>query len=101
MRKIYGDRRRLLLAGLNEHCRDWLTPLPALAGLHVAARLRPGLDAELIARRAVSEGMELRTIAGFATSPEPMQGFVFGYGAENEEVIAAAMRRLGAILAST
>jgi GntR family transcriptional regulator/MocR family aminotransferase len=71
MRKIYGDRRRLLLAGLNEHCRDWLTPLPALAGLHVAARLRPGLDAEL------------------------------GYGAENEEVIAAAMRRLGAILAST
>lgn len=98
MGKVYGERRRRLLAGLHEHCGKWLTPLPALAGLHVAARLGPGLDAERIARRAANEGLEIRTIASFATSSEPMHGFVLGYGAENEETIVAATRRLGAIL---
>jgi GntR family transcriptional regulator/MocR family aminotransferase len=100
MRKIYGERRRLLLAGLHGLCSNWLTPLPAMAGLHIAARLRDGLDADRIAGRALSEGMEIRTIGSFATSRETMQGFVLGYGAESEEVIVTATQRLAAILAS-
>jgi GntR family transcriptional regulator/MocR family aminotransferase len=42
MHRIYGERRQLLLAGLRGLCSDWLTPLPAMAGLHIAARLRDG-----------------------------------------------------------
>jgi GntR family transcriptional regulator/MocR family aminotransferase len=100
MRRIYGERRRLLLAGLADVCGDWLTPLPAMAGLHVSARLRDGLDADLIARRALDDGMEIRTIANFTAGSNPLQGFVLGYGAENEEVIATAIGQLGSILRS-
>jgi GntR family transcriptional regulator/MocR family aminotransferase len=100
MNKIYGERRRLVLAGLHGLCRDWLTPLPAMAGLHIAARLADGLDAELIARRAANEGMLLRTIGSFATLRDPLQGFVLGYGAESEEMIVSGIGRLGTILAS-
>ena len=41
-RRVYAERRRLVLEALRQHCRKWLTPLPSLAGLHVAARLRQG-----------------------------------------------------------
>ena len=37
MRRIYGARRDLLLTGLREELGPWLEPMPAVAGLHVAA----------------------------------------------------------------
>jgi GntR family transcriptional regulator/MocR family aminotransferase len=98
MRGIYADRRRTLLEALKVHCGSRLEPFPAVAGLHIAARLAPGLDEEEIAALAAKEGVGLRTIGGFAAGPGAPQGFALAYGAENGETITAVMEKLGAIL---
>jgi GntR family transcriptional regulator/MocR family aminotransferase len=99
MRSVYGERRRILLESLSAHCGRWLTPYPAMAGLHIAARLAPGIDCRTIVSRAAGEGLGLRALAEFASEPAAPGGFVFAYGAEGAETIAAVVRRLGAILA--
>ena len=98
-RGIYAERRRTLLQALDARCGSRLTPFPAVAGLHIAARLAPGLDENEVAALAAREGVGLRTIGGFAAGQGTPQGFALAYGAESRETIVAVVERLGAILA--
>lgn len=51
MRRVYAERRQLLLDGLAEDLGSWLEPLPAEAGIHLATRIRTRSAAvRLIAR---------------------------------------------------
>jgi GntR family transcriptional regulator/MocR family aminotransferase len=99
MRAVYGERRRVLLEALAVHCGARLTPFAAVAGLHIAARLAPGLDEGRVAGLAAREGLGLRAIGGFAAGAGAPQGFALAYGAEGAETIAAVVERLGAVLA--
>ena len=98
MRGIYAERRRTLLEALDAHCGPRLTPFPAVAGLHVAARLAPGLDENEVAALAAAMGVGLRTIGEFAAGQGAPKGFALAYGAESRKTIAAFVERLGAIL---
>ena len=98
MRTIYAGRRRALLAALGTYCGDHLEPFPAMAGLHIATRLRLKADTEEIVRRAAAAGVGVRSIAEFATGQETPAGFVFGFGAAAEPKIETDIKRLGRIL---
>src|SRR5262249_22163946 len=57
MRGVYLARRDALLTGLARHCADRVSVHNADAGLHVAVRLRPGLDDRSVVRRLAGRGL--------------------------------------------
>ena len=46
MRGVYAARRDALLGALDRDFARWLEPVPNVAGLHLTAFLRPGIDAQ-------------------------------------------------------
>src|SRR5262249_27553324 len=54
MRKVYAERHRALAAALARHCAHRLTTIPAVAGVHLAARLTGPVASTTIAERAAA-----------------------------------------------
>lgn len=97
MRKVYEGRREALLAALARHFGDRLAPIPATAGLHLAARLTDGSSAAEAAARAAAVGVRAVPLARFASvAGAAPNGFVFGYGLIPAERIDEGIRRLAA-----
>lgn len=99
MRKIYARRRATLLRALKS-CSDYLTPLPSVAGLHLAAALRPGLDAKVIVKRALDAGVALHSLDMYAAERPVLRGLAFSFATLDDTQIEEAVRRIRRILAA-
>jgi len=93
MRRIYAARREGLLAALARHCGDRLTPIPAAAGLHLAARLSAPLRAGAVAARAAQADVAIEPLARYGAA-RPVNGLAFGLGMIATDRIDEAIRRL-------
>ena len=98
MTPVYAARRQALLDGLQDDLAPWLTPIPAFAGLHLAARVRPG-----IAPRPLIEALHrhvpgAQSIAEYSMQPDAAPMVVFGFGVVDEEQIRPALKKLAAAL---
>lgn len=98
MRPIYAARRAALLDGIRRELGPWLEPIPAEAGLHLAARIRdPGL-ATRIAAQARLHLPGSQSTAEYALRPLDNPALVIGYGVADAEAIPVALSRLRAAL---
>ena len=86
MRRIYAERRQKLLDCLTSELSDFLKPWPSTAGLHVAASLKPGLDADAITESAAAVGVRVMSLG--------KHGIALGYGAIESGQIEEGMRLL-------
>src|SRR6185295_3375584 len=95
MRRRYAARHALVLSALERDFRRWLVPVPSVAGLHVAARLRSGgVAAEgRVAARARRVGVGFDPLSGYFAGPAEA-GVVLGYGAIGDDRIDEGLRRL-------
>jgi GntR family transcriptional regulator/MocR family aminotransferase len=94
MRRVYAERRTALLAALAEHAGDFLAPLPASAGLHVAASLRsPAASGDVVAR-AAALGVAVDSLDAYAAAGLAPPGLVLGFGQIEAARIDEAVRRL-------
>jgi len=93
MRRVYERRRALLLAGLARDFGGALEPVAAVAGLHLAAWLPAGTDADRLAARARDQGVGVLALSPFYAG-RARPGLLFGYGATDEATIAAGLARL-------
>ncbi|WP_020657806.1 PLP-dependent aminotransferase family protein [Amycolatopsis benzoatilytica] len=91
MRGIYRARHDLLLDGLRAEFGDLLEPVPAAAGLHLSAS--SDVDLRGFARRAVSAGVRLYSLADFSVAAR-RHGLLFGYGAIADDRIGPGLARL-------
>lgn len=93
MHGIYESRRTALRQGF-EILRDWLTPIPCEAGMHMAARLRmPDREASFLARmREHAPGAQ--SVREYAIGAPEHPAVVFGYGVIDAEEILARLRSL-------
>ncbi|MCA0174881.1 MAG: PLP-dependent aminotransferase family protein [Proteobacteria bacterium] len=94
MRGLYAQRRAALLQGLASDCGAWLSALPGEAGLHLAARTAPQVDADRLVERARAEGIGVSSIARYGTAPQVPAGLLFGFGAITPAAIRAGLARL-------
>ena len=97
MRKVYGERRRLLLEALVRHGADLFEAIPSQAGLHLSVRLHAPLRADLLARRAAEAGIALAPLSRYALDPHAVdvpEGLAFGYGLIEAARIDDAIRRV-------
>jgi GntR family transcriptional regulator/MocR family aminotransferase len=79
----YGSRHLRIVEVLERRFARWLEVVPAAAGLHLAALLRPGRDVDMtqVVRRAAERGVRVEALADFFAGPVSREGLVIGYGA--------------------
>jgi GntR family transcriptional regulator/MocR family aminotransferase len=94
MRRIYAERRAALLAALATHAEDLLDPIPAPAGLHITALLRPPIDARGVVQRASALGVAVDGLGVYAAGAASPPGLVLGFGQVEAARIDEAVRRL-------
>jgi GntR family transcriptional regulator/MocR family aminotransferase len=94
--RVYASRHEHITTILLEHFADWLTPVPATAGLHLCARLNPGVPADLekVQDRARRSGVAVETLAAYSAGEQPQAGLVLGYGSIPAERVAEGLRLL-------
>ena len=94
MRKMYSERHAALLQALARHCGDRLRPIPALAGVHLAAEfIRPGQADDVVAS-AADAGIKVESLARYSHRKAAPTGLVFGYGMIGASDIDPAIRAL-------
>jgi GntR family transcriptional regulator/MocR family aminotransferase len=94
--KVYAARRERIVAGIGERLGDWLRVVPAAAGLHVCARLRPEATVEVgqALGFARATGVIAHDLADFCAESPAQQGVVLGFGAIQLDRIGAGLDRL-------
>ena len=95
-RRAYRRRQALIRDVLARDFGGLLDPLPAAAGLHVAARLSPESpqSAEKIVEIGARRGVRLQSIERFYARAPLRGGLVLGLGAVDEAAIMAGLSRL-------
>jgi GntR family transcriptional regulator/MocR family aminotransferase len=94
MRKLYAERRELMMSGLQTHFSQWLEPIPASGGMHLTALAREVLDYDAIARTARQRNMDVRSLRTLSAGGNGQTGLVFGYGATTPEAMIAGFLQL-------
>ncbi len=99
-RQRYRRRHEALVGAVEEHLGRWLELLPAGAGLHVAALLRPGVDLDLgeALGAAAARGVVVDPISEMAAGLSVPPGMAFGYGLVPEADIEAGIQILAECL---
>jgi len=99
MRKIYHERRAVLLRALARHWGGRLQPIPSDAGLHLSAHLVAAIPADLLVAKAAQAGIGLYALGSRATARPRPNGLVFGYGMIAASRIDEAIRQLARLAA--
>lgn len=98
VQKHYDARRKVLLAHLRGGLAPWLDAIVPVAGIHLAARLRPGLDEAALVDAARAHDLGLYGISAFHVDVPREAGLLFGYGGIDATRIDTALARLAALL---
>jgi len=100
MHKAYAQRRAILLGQLTGELAHWFEPLPAMAGIHLVARLAAPWQEERVVTAAREASVGLYGIRAFYAGKPLTQGMLFGYGGTSGEAIERGMNRLAALMPS-
>jgi GntR family transcriptional regulator/MocR family aminotransferase len=94
-RRLYAERRRVLLDSLARRADGLVTPLPSDAGLHLAALLPARIPAARVVARAAGIGIGIEDLARYAASPRhAVNGLGFGFGGIATERVDEGVKRL-------
>ena len=100
--RIYAARYARIAEGVERRLSRWLRLVPSAAGLHVAARLAPGVTLDLadVVTRARRRGVAVLRLADFAVAPSSGDGLVLGFGAIADRDIDDGLARLAGACAA-
>ncbi|HVF17688.1 MAG TPA: aminotransferase class I/II-fold pyridoxal phosphate-dependent enzyme, partial [Steroidobacteraceae bacterium] len=90
MRRLYGQRRQVLVDALHERFGDQIELLGDAAGMHVAVRFA---DAD-IAERAIRNKVQMLSTREYYLGKARRDEFILGFSALNERTIREGVRRL-------
>lgn len=94
MRKLYAERRELMVTELQTHFSQWLAPIPSSGGMHLTALARHAIDVDAIARHARQRHLDVRSLQMFYAGDTPQSGLVIGYGATGLESLNEGLLEL-------
>jgi len=92
----YAVRHDRIMSVLGRDFGRWLDVIPASAGLHVSARVVPGVavDVPRVVTRAQDAGVRVYPLSRFCFTPDGDPGLVIGYGVIPTSKIEEGLRRL-------
>ncbi|GGM06562.1 GntR family transcriptional regulator [Deinococcus aerophilus] len=92
VRQVIAHRQEVLLAALAAGLPEWQAQ-PARSGLHLYARLPPGLPEQQVLRHAARQGVALTPVAPLAAGVHP-PAMLLAFAHLTPETIRAGVRRL-------
>jgi GntR family transcriptional regulator/MocR family aminotransferase len=98
MRRVYQQRRQLLMQLLNQDFSKWLEPIPSHYGMHISAAARTELDLERAVEKLARNHIQLHTFSRYYLGPPTRQGLIFGLGATQPTGLRRALSALHAAL---
>lgn len=100
MRKLYGERCRVLTTALTKHCSDWIEVGDSSGGMHLVAWLKNGLDDKRVVAEASKYNLAMSPIsATYIADTPPRGGLLLGFTAMTPEQIETAVKKLAKALA--
>jgi GntR family transcriptional regulator/MocR family aminotransferase len=93
MRRLYQQRRDLLLEEIRRRIAGWCRPTETAAGLQLTVTLPRGREAAL-SRAAARVGVATPRVSGLFLSRARQDGWVLGFAALSDDAIVAGVRRL-------
>ena len=94
MRKLYSERRELMMSGLQAHFSPWLEAIPSSGGMHLTAIARESIDIDLIVRGARQRNLDPRSLRAYGTEGNGAGGLILGYGANSPEALTEGLLQL-------
>ena len=101
MRLHYLERRDALVTALTQELEDLLDIVVPEAGLHLAAWLPSGMNAEPIIQRTQERGLRLLPLSRFSLGPLQRDGLVFGFATAAPDELRAGVKTLARALRAT
>lgn len=98
MRRIYKERRQMLVEFLQESLAHRMAPIPSFYGMHVAAFSHDDLDLEALVERLAQSKVNIHTLSRYYLGSAPRRGLVFGYGAAGLAELRRGLSVLGKAL---
>ena len=96
MRRVYQQRRQLLMQMLNQDFRRWLEAIPSHYGMHISAGLglAHDLDLERATEKLARNNIQLHTFSRYYLGPQTRQGLIFGLGTAHQNDLRRALGAL-------
>ncbi|MFA6116940.1 MAG: PLP-dependent aminotransferase family protein [Sphingomonas sp.] len=91
MRRLYGERRTLLLDLLRSDFTAWLDPIESAYGMHVTAISNGTVDVDALSRTLARRNIHIRSLSRYYHGPATQAGLVFGFGMMDPPAIRTAM----------
>ncbi len=90
MRRLYGDRREVLVGALRRYFGNGVHIFGEAAGMHLMA----AFDDPRVAERAERNRVQLLSAAGYYLTKAPGNEYIFGFSAVGERTIREGVKRL-------
>ena len=100
VRRIYADRRRILLEQVQQKLSPYVSLQDHQAGMQVTVKLVAGLDDREIAAQARAKGTIMSPLSSHYGAGDPQSGLLLGFCAYTEQEIVANIASLTEIIKS-
>ncbi|KKJ75794.1 hypothetical protein WH95_16325 [Kiloniella litopenaei] len=102
MRKVYAQRQKMLVDGIEEYLSDYLEINPNIAGLHITAYFTDKADKRTTDREVVAAADKMNISASplslfYNNKSVARQGLLMGYGACRQGEIESGCKRLASV----
>jgi GntR family transcriptional regulator/MocR family aminotransferase len=96
LRQLYGEKRAVLVAALNEHLGERVRYSPVAAGLHVMVYANSSLDEAKLVHDAAARGVRVYGGAPYHLERPAPPSLLLGFSGLDESEIVEGVRRLAA-----
>ena len=96
LRQLYGEKRAVLVAALNEHLGERVRYSPVAAGLHVMVYANSSLDEAKLVHDAAARGVRVYGGAPYHLEQPAPPSLLLGFSGLDESEIVEGVRRLAA-----
>jgi GntR family transcriptional regulator/MocR family aminotransferase len=100
MRRLYRDRRDILLNALRENCSNILIPQQTDAGMHILADIKKGISDRFAHLELLKSGIDSLPLSIYYEGPAQRQALVLGFSGVQKRVIPQLVSKMGAVLNS-
>ena len=98
MRRLYRDRRDILLNALQENCSNILIPQQTDAGMHILADIKNGISDRLAHLELLKSGIDSLPLSIYYEGPADRQALVLGFSGVQKKVIPGLVSKMGSVL---
>jgi GntR family transcriptional regulator/MocR family aminotransferase len=100
MRRLYRERRDILLDALKNHCSNILEPQQTDAGMHIIADIKNGMSDRLAHLELLNAGIDSLPLSIYYEGSVQRQALVLGFSGVQKKVIPKLVTRMGGVLGS-